>query len=53
MLNHTFYVSFAYFQSVTLYGVAAIIERITSKESPYSKLYTVTISAFYTAVEGK
>ena len=41
------------FQSITLYGVASIVERITSKSSIKSKLYTIIIATIYTAVDGK
>ena len=42
-----------FFQSVTLYSASYIVERIISRSSVQSKLYTVVVSALYTAVEGK
>ena len=48
----TFHIS-RLFQSITLYGVASIVERIRENTSTNSKLYTIIISAFYTAVEGE
>ena len=48
----TFHIS-RLFQSITLYGVAAIVERIRENTSTNSKLYTIIIAAFYTAVEGE